>query len=190
MTIKSIYQEVLDQLEEASQMINRKLDNNARFSIHNFVINRIHTRDSIQEMLKDEEKDSDENFYWKIQMKYHYAIHKVETTKPPAAKSVENKQPATGANNESWDEEGENNQKQFQVWIPEPWDFSTNAEYDWLPEQEYQKQGVKELTVSCLMARKQFGYEYLGNQNKLVITPLTDRCFRTMFMALHYGYGS
>ena len=66
LTMKSIYQEVLDHIDEASQMINQKLDNNARFSIHNFVINRIHTRDSIQEMLKDEEKDSDENFYWKI----------------------------------------------------------------------------------------------------------------------------
>lgn len=32
-------------------------------------------------MLKDQEKDSDENFYWKIQMKYHYVIHKPESTK-------------------------------------------------------------------------------------------------------------
>jgi hypothetical protein len=73
--------------------------------------------------------------------------------RPSVARSTESKKPGTGADDESADEEGENNEKQFQVWIPEPWDFSTHAEYDWLPEQEYRKQGVKELTVSCLMAK-------------------------------------
>ena len=71
-------------------MIKQKLDANARFSIHNFVINRIHTRDSIQEMFKDQEKDSDENFYWKIQMKYHYVIHKPESIKAMGKASATN----------------------------------------------------------------------------------------------------
>ena len=71
-------------------MIKQKLDTNARFSIHNFIINRIHTRDSIQEMFKDQEKDSDENFYWKIQMKYHYVIHKPESIKAMGRASATN----------------------------------------------------------------------------------------------------
>ena len=46
-----------------------------------------------------------------------------------------------------------------------------------------------EIWVKMVQASLIFGYEYLGNTPRLVVTPLTDRCYMTLMGAMHVNLG-
>jgi dynein heavy chain len=63
-------------------------------------------------------------------------------------------------------------------------------EFSWASQLRYywQEKGCK-LDVSMVTATIPYGFEYLGNSLRLVITPLTDRCYRTLMGAKQLNYG-
>ncbi|XP_075130611.1 dynein axonemal heavy chain 3-like [Leptodactylus fuscus] len=66
--------------------------------------------------------------------------------------------------------------------------ISNTSDFSWIAQMRYYwEEGnvvVRMVTTSVL-----YGYEYLGNSGRLVLTPLTDRCFRTLMGALKLNLG-
>ncbi|XP_006863561.1 PREDICTED: dynein heavy chain 2, axonemal [Chrysochloris asiatica] len=62
--------------------------------------------------------------------------------------------------------------------------------FDWLSQLRfYWEKDLDDCVIRQTNTQFQYSYEYLGNSGRLVVTPLTDRCYMTLTTALHLHRG-
>lgn len=75
-----------------------------------------------------------------------------------------------------------------QVSSPQDFGWSSNMRYYLVTKQAASEEG--RVQVSMISTTVDYGFEYLGNCSRLVVTHVTERCLRTMMIALQLRMGA
>ncbi|KAK2947114.1 putative Dynein axonemal heavy chain 6 [Blattamonas nauphoetae] len=76
------------------------------------------------------------------------------------------------------------------VWTQNVEEALTKVDFDWMVNLRYNFDEEKQITlVKQTNTSIEYGNEYFGDSPRLVITPLTDRCYVTLTLSLHLRLG-
>lgn len=62
-------------------------------------------------------------------------------------------------------------------------------DFEWLGQMRYYFHDNKDISVEMVKSKLFYGFEYVGNKSKLIVTPMTDRCLRAIFVGLNNYFG-
>lgn len=65
---------------------------------------------------------------------------------------------------------------------------TSTEDFNWLSQMRYYDH-EDTIDIEMITSKLTYGYEYIGNLDHLVVTPLTDRCYRIIFGAINSELG-
>lgn len=63
------------------------------------------------------------------------------------------------------------------------------TDWQWQQQLRFYATSSGVVTIKMVNAQMEYSYEYIGNAQKLVRTPLTEKCFLTLTQGMHLGMG-
>ena len=146
------------------QLVRGSLTKLQRKTLSALIIMDVHAKDVVEKLVLNGVKSA-ADFDWQSQLRYYWEDSENTAEQAVAAAAAQQTNP---------EDEGSS--------------LSSNSSFSTDPY-EGMFHFDKTLYVRMIASTLPYGYEYLGNSGRLVITPLTDRCYRTLMGAIHLQYG-
>ena len=166
--LKAVYEATISSLTETTMAMrhpNVRGDKIAMLTFEALTVQDVHSRDIVASLIADKISSVDA-FEWVCQLRYY------------------------------WDSDSENTGFE-KNWVKSPSSLTPHSPRSPgvlnstrggpAPPPTFPSDG--NVIVRIMTSARKYGYEYLGNTPRLVITPLTDKCYRTCFTALDMFLG-
>lgn len=159
------YEQLRRQLDDMVILIRGDISKTARVTIGSLAVLDVHARD-VQKKLADAGVCNVTDFDWISQMRYYWEDgSQVQQTQGQGQGSGTSQRSGRGQGSGKGPGPGLG------------------------PGESQECEGGGDLQVIMVSSRRSYGYEYLGNTARLVITPLTDKCYLTLMGALQMILG-